>query len=251
LNGPIFFKYPQSKYVSGHRQQSDAAKALLTQFEAALNGYTSDDYHNSTERIFYRLFCNTSFPANYTEARIVKSDRKHAGSMEDFYKIVFDTPEATQQPEQPNFTPVEITAGEVSIVDYSEKAFAVIGTPEDLKSLQPKMYELGGKYNKYLKCGAGYIFSKKKLDEVTKALSEETTEPTQSANIEEAKAGEKDEVKKMIEFFAETDIKNNGFISEGTKQAAAVQNVSLIYAETIPQNCKVIPFFNSQSVSHV
>lgn len=171
---------PQSKYVSGNRDKSEDIKALLPQLEAYLTGYNSDDWHNSTEQIFYRLVSKTSFPANYTAATIIKTDCR-CGSMEDFYKIVFDTPETAQQPEQPNYTAVEVTKGEINIVDYSEKAFAVIGTAADLKALQPKMYELGGKYNKYLKCGAGYIFSKKKLDEVTKALSEETatTEPEQ------------------------------------------------------------------------
>jgi len=169
---------PQSKYVSSRREQSEGIKSLLPQLETFLTGYNSDDWHNSIERIFYRLISKTSFPANYTTATIVKADRTAAGSMEDFYKIVFETPETAQQPGQPNYTAVEVVKGEINIVDYSEKAFAVIGTPEDLKALQPKMYELGGKYNKYLKCGAGYIFSKKKLDEVTAALSsEETTEP--------------------------------------------------------------------------
>lgn len=154
---------PQSKYVSASRTQSDSLKELLPQLETFLNGYTSTDWHNSIERIFYRLCSNTSFPANYTDAKIVKADRTSAGSMEDFYKIVFDTPETAQDPQQPNFKPVEVVKGEINIVDYSEKAFAVIGTAEDLKALQPKMYELGGKYNKYLKCGAGYIFSKRNL----------------------------------------------------------------------------------------
>jgi len=163
---------PQSKYVSGSRTQSEDLKALLPQLETLLNGYTSDDWHNSIERIFYRLCGKTSFPANYTNATIIKTDCR-CGSMEDFYKIVFDTPAAVQ----PNFKPVEVATGEINIVDYSEKAFAVIGTAEDLKALQPKMYALGGKWNKYLSCGPGYIFSKKKLDEVTKALSE-APEPT-------------------------------------------------------------------------
>ena len=164
---------PQSKYVSGSRTQSEDLKALLPQLEELLKNYHSDDYHNSTERIFYRLCSKTSFPANYTDAKIIKTNCS-CGSMEDFYKIVFEAPEKKQQPDQANYTAIEVIKGEINIIDYSEKAFAVIGTSEDLKALQPKMYELGGKYNKYLKCGAGYIFSKKKLDEVTKALSEET-----------------------------------------------------------------------------
>lgn len=164
---------PQSKYVSGSRTQSEDLKALLPQLETLLSGYTSDDWHNSIERIFYRLCANTSFPANYTDAKIVKTDCT-CGSMEDFYKIVFNTPEAEQQPEQPNFKPVEVTAGEINIIDYSEKAIAVIG---DTKPIRDKLKAMGGSFNPRLTCGAGWIFPKKKLAEITAALSsEETTE---------------------------------------------------------------------------
>lgn len=228
---------PQSKYVSGSRSISDELEAILLPDAERL--FTPDHYNhvrNATD-FLRQVFYHCSIPAGATVTGIVPNGETSGTSRpENFYTIGYTLPETQQQPDQPNYTAVEVTKGEINIIDYSEKAFAVIGTPEDLKALQPKMYELGGKYNKYLKCGAGYIFSKKKLDEVTKALSEETApEPTQSATIEEAKAGVKDEVKKMIEFFAETDIKNNGVVSEGTKQAAAVQNVSLIYAETKPE----------------
>lgn len=169
---------PQSKYVSGSRTQSEELKALLPQLEELLKDYHSDDYDNSTERVFYRLCSKTSFPANYTEAKIIKTDCR-CGSMEDFYKIVFNTQETDQQT---TAEPIEQTAGSINIVDYSEKAFAIIGAAEDLKAIQIKMYDLGGKYNKYLKCGPGYIFSKKKLEEVTAALSEpQKAEPLQLA----------------------------------------------------------------------
>jgi len=82
------------------------------------------------------------------------------------------TPKVQQESQKVNNeqTQPETVSGEINIIDYSEKAFAVTGSAEDLKLIQSKMYDLGGKYNKYLKCGAGYIFSKKKLDEVTAAL---------------------------------------------------------------------------------
>lgn len=58
-------------------------------------------------------------------------------------------------------------AGEVQIVDYSEKAFAVIG---DTKPVKEVLKAAGGKFNPHLKCGAGWIFSKKRMQEVTAAL---------------------------------------------------------------------------------
>lgn len=56
---------------------------------------------------------------------------------------------------------------ELQVIDYSEKAFAIIG---DTKVIKVTLKELGGKYNPKLRCGAGWIFSKKKQDDVCKAL---------------------------------------------------------------------------------
>lgn len=47
----------------------------------------------------------------------------------------------------------------LQMVDYSEKAVAVVG---DTKPHAEKLKELGGRFNARLKCGAGWIFSKKK-----------------------------------------------------------------------------------------
>ena len=47
----------------------------------------------------------------------------------------------------------------LQVVDYSEKAVAVVG---DTKQHAEKLKELGGRFNARLKCGAGWIFSKKK-----------------------------------------------------------------------------------------
>ena len=56
----------------------------------------------------------------------------------------------------------------IEIVDYSEKAFAIIG---DTKPIKDKLKELGGCFNGRLSCGAGWIFSKSKLDIVKQTLS--------------------------------------------------------------------------------
>lgn len=56
----------------------------------------------------------------------------------------------------------------VEIVEYSEKAIAVIG---DTKSIKDLLKSLGGSFNPRLTCGAGWIFSKKKEDELRAALA--------------------------------------------------------------------------------
>jgi hypothetical protein len=53
------------------------------------------------------------------------------------------------------------------IVDYSDKAIAVIGNTKPIKDL---LKELGGRFNMYLSCGAGWIFPKAKRSEVEKLL---------------------------------------------------------------------------------
>lgn len=58
------------------------------------------------------------------------------------------------KPEQPT-----AKAEGLQVVDYSEKAVAVVG---DTKPHAEKLKELGGRFNARLKCGAGWIFSKKK-----------------------------------------------------------------------------------------
>ena len=49
-------------------------------------------------------------------------------------------------------------------IDYSEKSFALIG--EKTKSIKDNLAMLGGSYNGHLKCGKGWIFSKKRAEEV-------------------------------------------------------------------------------------
>lgn len=61
----------------------------------------------------------------------------------------------------------QVSVSGVEIVDYSEKAFAVIGNTKEIKD---SLKELGGRFNSRLTCGAGWIFSKTKLEEVKTLL---------------------------------------------------------------------------------
>lgn len=55
----------------------------------------------------------------------------------------------------------------INLIDYSEKSFAAVG---DTKAVKLQLMQLGGKFNPALRCGAGWIFSKKRLAQVTKVL---------------------------------------------------------------------------------
>lgn len=56
------------------------------------------------------------------------------------------------------------------VVNYSDKSFAILGTTKEDTDLHAKFKEIGGVFNKNLKCGAGWIFSKRHLQEVKAAL---------------------------------------------------------------------------------
>lgn len=68
--------------------------------------------------------------------------------------------------EKEEIKPLGITSG-VQIIDYSEKAIAVVG---DTRSIKDTLKALGGRFNGRLSCGAGWIFSKKKEQEVRAKL---------------------------------------------------------------------------------
>ena len=51
--------------------------------------------------------------------------------------------------------------------DYSEKAFAITGDTKPIRNICKK---LGGRFNAWLTCGAGWVFPKKKEAEVRAAL---------------------------------------------------------------------------------
>ena len=112
-------------------------------------------------------------------------------------------------------------APQFQIIDYSEKAIAVVGDTRDIKD---KLKALGGRFNPRLSCGAGWIFSKKQRAEVEKLLqggSVEKSAPKPKAKknpaIEEAKAEYvkvwKDD-EKMVKF-CQGEISNAVKLSDG------------------------------------
>lgn len=69
----------------------------------------------------------------------------------------------------PSIEPVTKVEGkDVEIIDYSEKSFAVVGNTKEIKD---DLKRLGGRFNFRLTCGAGWIFSKSKLEEVKQYLN--------------------------------------------------------------------------------
>lgn len=61
-----------------------------------------------------------------------------------------------------------IDAKGVQIIDYSEKAIAIVG---ETRAIKETLKTLGGRFNSHLSCGAGWIFSKTKEATLREALN--------------------------------------------------------------------------------
>ena len=103
----------------------------------------------------------------YTPELQAKLDKERAE--EDAREREFNAKYSTSTPkaEQPKKQEQPIS-GHFEIIDYSEKAIALIG---DTKRISDKLKELGGRFNPKLSCGAGWIFSKRKEQELRNLLN--------------------------------------------------------------------------------
>lgn len=73
------------------------------------------------------------------------------------------------EPKQNKTTKTEtIESKGLQIIDYSEKAIAIIG---DTRAIKDTLKTLGGRFNAHLTCGAGWIFSKTKEATLREALN--------------------------------------------------------------------------------
>ena len=61
-----------------------------------------------------------------------------------------------------------IEAKGVQIIDYSEKAIAIVG---ETRAIKETLKSLGGRFNAHLTCGSGWIFSKSKEAAIREALN--------------------------------------------------------------------------------
>ena len=72
----------------------------------------------------------------------------------------------------------------LQIVNYSEKAIALVG---DTKAVKEQLKKIGGRFNMKLTCGPGWIFSAKKRPEIEKLVSELDGMPTGARTAEAPK----------------------------------------------------------------
>ena len=117
----------------------------------------------------------------------LSDDLKQRGGMLENLQIAaaenryFIGTEAAEDTHTPTAAAVTVEADEIKVIDYSEKAIAVIGNTKPIKD---KLSAAGGKFNPRLTCGPGWIFSKKRIEQV-KAVLMEATAPQVQTNAAE------------------------------------------------------------------
>lgn len=201
---------PGAKYVTESRSMSEATRAACMPdaeriFSAERFGGCYD-----VNNFIYRIFCQCSIPTGATITGIEPTGA--TGGLNDpatFYRIGYTLPEVAAAPV---FAKVETEPGKVNIIQYSEKAIAVIG---DTRPIKDKLKALGGSFNFRLSCGPGWIFPAGKLDAIREALT--TTPQPQETTL-------KDEINKTLEFFQETDLQLFGQVTPLTLQCIEAQN---------------------------
>lgn len=212
---------PQAKYVTTYREFNEelkeAVKNDLITLRPDLDHHGYDNINDNLHRLLY----DTEIPINGAYIGLVVRGENETYSR-NFYNVSFEVPEVaqTEVKESANFEAVEVLAGEIQIVDYSDKAIAVIG---DTKPIKDQLKKIGGKFNFRLSCGPGWIFSKTKLEEVQQLLSGGAV-PEETEEIETTL---KDEIQETVNFLAELDLKNTGQVSQSVKECARVQEVEI------------------------
>jgi hypothetical protein len=183
---------PQAKYVQESREMSTETRAILEASAAQLwesnperfQHYQSSGCHSSGN-FAYRVFQHYAIPTGAKVLGITETDlTSGSATPENFYCLDLELPKALQtKTVEPSIEPLPEVNGQINIIDYSEKAFAVVGDTKPIKNI---LSDLGGSFNARLRCGAGWIFSKKRLEAVQTRLQE----------LANAKAGLKEEIEK-------------------------------------------------------
>ena len=87
----------------------------------------------------------------------------------------------------------------INIIDYSEKAFAVVG---DTKAVKESLKKMGGRFNSKLSCGCGWIFSNKVREDVERFIS--SGEVTERVRAERKSPAEGSQFVTWLEEFIST-----------------------------------------------
>ena len=133
-------------YVKDHYKDKPEVAEALQKIVDIMNGDNATMYHDGDYG---------AIPKFYTSLSI--------GEWNKPFKFV---PKEQKPVNTTKVEPIE-NNGKIEVVDYSEKAIAIIG---DTKPIKDTLKALGGRFNFRLTCGAGWIFPKTKEAEIKRIL---------------------------------------------------------------------------------
>jgi hypothetical protein len=142
--------YGDASYIIVQREVSDEAVAKAREKLLEFNPQLTDDNVNNMPLPFQRG-CRMD---NLNEAA-----RCYARHL-DFQEPAKEEPKKEKK--------VQPVSGEFQLIEYSEKAVAVVG---DTKAVKDQLKELGGRFNGELTCGAGWVFPKSKVEQLEQLLN--------------------------------------------------------------------------------
>ena len=180
-----------------------------------------NDWRSAPDEEARKILYDTEIPATYTGLRvIVNPDSK---KYDDYFCIVFDGVQQVEaKTEQAaEVAPIQTEAGKINIIEYG-KGVAVVG---DTKPVKEQLKAMGGRFNFRLTCGAGWVFPISKLEELKALLI------GLNSKAETVKEEVKNEVKKTLDFFNQTDLAIYGEVTEATKKAHEMQNAPFVEVE--------------------
>jgi hypothetical protein len=92
-----------------------------------------------------------------------QSDYFHCAFYYNYNVGKWDKPFKLVPPPQVTEVATQPIIADIQLIDYSDKAIAVIGNTKPIKAM---LKSLGGRFNAFLTCGPGWIFSKTKYNEL-------------------------------------------------------------------------------------
>jgi hypothetical protein len=130
----------------------------LKELELEVNKAIEDDKNHDIESVFYHY-----------RAKFNETSMNFEPKIEDICRMIAKyTNFVPQVAEEVDKVASKAVNGTLELIDYSDKAIALIG---DTKAIKEQLKALGGRFNPRLSCGAGWIFSKKKESELKATLN--------------------------------------------------------------------------------
>lgn len=141
-------------YIADHYEKNPKAKEVLLKIYSIINEGNRTITHDAEYGYI---------PQFYTDINIGEWDKP--------FKVVVPNKKVVIAPKNEGviIPKVDVADGDIKVVEYSEKSFALVGAKT--KELKNELAALGGSFNFRLTCGAGWIFSNKKRAEVDQFLA--------------------------------------------------------------------------------